>query len=189
MDLLVSKQKFDREIERYRCIEDEHIKSGRWLLRAEFPEVFAVFAIPQLKPSSIAFGVVIDFTNYDLWAPSVQFVDPFTRVPLKLSELGNNLPRLIKTTGDEGNHGESQILGLIQAHIDEKPFLCLPGVREYHDHPAHSGDSWLLHRGGGEGTLYFLLEKISQYGVKPINAYHLQIKIVGYTLDPQNISE
>jgi hypothetical protein len=65
---------------------------------------------------------------------------------------------------------------LMQAHgPDEIPFPCLPGVREYHEHPGHSGDPWLLHRGGGEGTLYFLLEKLYQYGVAPISTYHVQL--------------
>jgi hypothetical protein len=27
-----------------------------------------------------------------------------------------------------------------------KPFLCLRGIREYHEHPQHSGDEWLLYR-------------------------------------------
>ena len=30
--------------------------------------------------------------------------------------------------------------------ITHKPFLCLRGFREYHEHPQHSGDEWLLYR-------------------------------------------
>ena len=56
--------------------------------------------------------------------------------------------------------------------------ICLPGIREYHEHPAHTGDAWLLHRGkGGEGSLGFIVDKVYDYGILPINAFHLQLNI------------
>jgi hypothetical protein len=65
--------------------------------------------------------------------------------------------------------GQIQFMNMIQAHgPDEVPFLCLPGVRQYHDNPAHTGDSWLLHRRSGEGSLHFLVEQIWKYGVNPV---------------------
>ena len=78
-----------------------------------------------------------------------------------------------------------QAQGLEQALLishgpDELPFLCLPGVREYHVHPAHTGDDWLLHRDRGEGTLYFLLEKLARYGLEPIQQFQFGLQIVGY---------
>ena len=60
---------------------------------------------------------------------------------------------------------------------EDVPFLCIPGVREYHEHPAHSGDSWLLHKGSGEGTLYFLLNTIYRYGVEPIPSYGISMGV------------
>ncbi|WP_306919914.1 putative metal-binding protein [Rhizobium mesoamericanum] len=46
------------------------------------------------------------------------------------------------------------VTDFIQANsLEDEPFLCMAGVREYHDNPAHSGDPWLLHRGSGEGRL------------------------------------
>ena len=55
--------------------------------------------------------------------------------------------------------------------LDAIPFLCTRGVREYHRHPAHTGDSWLLHRGRGEGTLSAIVEAIDQHGRAPIRDY------------------
>src|SRR5260370_24884042 len=65
---------------------------------------------------------------------------------------------------------------LMQAYGPEDiPFLCIAGVREYHDHPGHSGDSWELHRKSGAGRLVRLLEVISKYGVEPISNYRIAI--------------
>lgn len=51
---------------------------------------------------------------------------------------------------------------------DDIPFLCLPGVLEYHEHPAHTGDSWWLHRTTGAGSLSHLLNAFHSYAVAPI---------------------
>jgi hypothetical protein len=189
VDPAVSREKFEREIALYRQLEDEHFRHGRWILKAEFPEVFVVFAVPQVKPPSILFGAIIDFTNYDLWPPSVRFVDPFTKIAYKGRELPNRLSRMVPiATPPEaaalGLVAQPQEQFLLQFHDPEDvPFLCLAGVREYHDHPGHTGDDWFLHRGKGEGTLYFLLNTIYRYGVAPMNGYSMEMRlaITGYT--------
>lgn len=62
---------------------------------------------------------------------------------------------------------------MMQAFSDDQiPFLCLAGVREYHNNPGHTGDSWFLHRGTGAGTLNFLLEQLYKYGVRPMKVIH-----------------
>jgi len=65
---------------------------------------------------------------------------------------------------------------------DDIPFLCVAGVREYHDHPAHSGDAWELHRASGAGRLIRLLEVIDTYGVQPISGYNVELvpRVVGF---------
>ena len=163
------------------------------MLRAEYPEVFVVFANPVLKPPAVVFGALLDFTNYDLWAPSVKLVDPFTREPYKAKELPTILKRrtvrqappefavMIQQQGGELPQFV-QDEPLMQWYApDDVPFLCLPGVREYHEHPAHSGDSWLLHRDRGEGKLYFILETLYRYGVQPITTYNVQMRpVIGF---------
>jgi hypothetical protein len=186
----ISKRKFKREIINYKKNEADYIKRGWWLLKASYPEVFVIFATPQLKPPCAVFGVVINFVNYDFWPPSVSFVDPFTRAKLKKSELLTNLFRLQSSDVDNAQN-KVQIQELLQAHSDDKIFLCLPGVREYHDHPAHTGDSWLTHRGKGEGSLYFILNTIYTHGICPINGFKMQVQfqvqVAGFTCDPQKI--
>jgi hypothetical protein len=64
------------------------------------------------------------------------------------------------------------MINLIQSHQPHHlPFLCLPGVREYHEHPAHSNDPWLGYRNSGEGTLGFLIDQLHLYGSNPISSY------------------
>lgn len=187
VDSSVTQTKFERELATYHKLDEEHLRRGWLLLKAEFPEVFVVFATPQTQPPAVVFGVLLDFSNYDLWPPSVRLVNPFTRVPYTFNDLPMKLVRRTVVNGPAQLAVPGlppgaipqfvQDVPLMQAHHpDDIPFLCLPGVREYHEHPAHTGDSWLLHRDRGEGTLYFLLEKIYQYGVQPISA--LQVRMV-----------
>ena len=58
---------------------------------------------------------------------------------------------------------------------DDVPFLCIAGVREYHEHPAHSGDHWLSHRTSGAGCLVRLVQVISKYGLETIDGFEVQV--------------
>ena len=72
---------------------------------------------------------------------------------------------------------------LMQAYPDGIPFLCIAGVREYHEHPAHSGDVWELHRPVGAGRLVRILEVIDTYGIRPLKGYNINLtpQIAGFT--------
>jgi hypothetical protein len=67
---------------------------------------------------------------------------------------------------------------------EEVPFLCLAGVREYHEHPGHSGDAWELHRAAGAGRLARILEIIDTYGIRPLGGYNINLvpQISGFNL-------
>jgi hypothetical protein len=186
VDPRLSRTKFDREIEEFRKGNRDHQARGWWLLEAEFPEVFIVFANGSLAPPAVIFGAVIIFENYDFWPPSVKIVNPFSRQPY----LANQVPTVMKRrlppvmgppqVGDPAGQAPQlqfvQEMPLLQAHDpNDVPFVCVPGVREYHEHPAHTGDSWLLRRGRGEGTLYFVLDVLYRYGVQPISSYKVQM--------------
>jgi hypothetical protein len=184
VDPVVSREKFARELEEYRRLESEHRRRGWWMLEANFPTVFVAFVAPQLRPAPVICAALLDFTNYDLEPPSVRLVDPFTREPYRARELPTALLRrqLMQIPG--AAPGGPQMVGavpLMQAHTPEDiPFLCVPGVREYHAHPAHTGDSWLIHRGRGAGKLFSILNTIYQYGVQPITDYGIGLRVVGF---------
>lgn len=105
-----------------------------------------VFSIPVVTAC-----VRLDYTNYDLWPPSLTFIDPRTREPA-------SPPVRAPATTPAGVRD-----ALIDGHPDTgRPFLCLPGIREYHSHPQHTGDDWLMHRAAGAGRLAVICERIWQ---------------------------
>lgn len=169
-------------------MEDVYLERGWFLLKAEFPEVFVVFATPVTSPPTIVIGALIDFENYDFWPPSVTLVNPFTRQPYLAKQLPVQMPRLGGPVAPPPELVANAQAGLLPPGFqfpsianlfqfgspEDKPFLCVPGVREYHSNPAHTGDSWLLHRGRGEGTLHFILETLYNYAVKSITGLQVQ---------------
>ena len=198
-DPAVSRAKFEREVAEYRRLEQDHLRRGWMLLKAEYPKAFVVFANPAMSPPAVIFGALLDFTNYDLWSPSVTLVNPFTREPYKARELpvhflrrppAAEIPPQVMAMMEQGVPFEQLMRPtrlLVWYAPDDVPFVCLPGIREYHEHPGHSGDSWLLHRGRGEGTLFFILDQLYRYGVQPITYAVEMVSVV--KLAPQGIPE
>ena len=190
-DPAVSRRKFDREIAEFRSQADEYRRRGWLLEEAEFPHALVILATAKTQPISILCGVWFDYSNYDAAPPSVRLVHPLTREPYKWSEVPTRLPRMPAPPGvaQALPPGVAQALaqGVAQAQLvvpiplmqaygdDDIPFLCLPGVREYHEHPAHSGDHWLSHRTSGAGRLVRLLEVISKYGLETIHGFEVQM--------------
>lgn len=180
----VSQAKFDAELDAYFGLRREYESRGWLLIEAQFPTVVVAMANPTIRPPAIICGVLFDYTNYDAQPPSVRLVDPFTRTPYRLGELPTTLNRaapaqIIDLPGgaQAGNLQLHTVQPLMQAHdADEIPFLCIAGVREYHEHPGHSGDSWELHRSSGAGRLVRLLEIVHRYGVEPVTGYSVQLE-------------
>lgn len=147
----VTAAKFARELEHWDANADTYRRRG-WLMvaRAETSvdvAFTAKVALPGQVIDVVAATVRFDFCNYDLWPPSVAFID--------LAEGSPWMPpmRAIADTPD----GPRDLL--VNGHPNTgQPFLCVPGTREYHSHPQHSGDDWLLHRGTGAGRLASLCD-------------------------------
>jgi hypothetical protein len=183
VDPNVSLGKFNEELADYRELESEYRRRGWFLLDASYPLVRILLAAPQLKPPAIVTAVSFDFSNYDAEPPSVKLVDPFSGAPYLARDLPTSLNRSVgmkQALALPGFPGGAlrlnQLQPLMQAQSpDDVPFLCMAGVREYHEHPAHSGDSWELHRTAGAGRLVRLLDIITRYGVEPIQTYSVQL--------------
>jgi hypothetical protein len=98
--------------------------------------VVRVAEFPSL--SARAFKVRFDLTDYDLRPPSVLLLDPWTDEILPYEMMF----RALEFEKDRGTH-----VVLLGDHPNtHRPFICLRGIREYHEHPQHSGDEWLLYR-------------------------------------------
>ena len=182
VDPAVSRAKFDRELTEYRLMEADYRARGWFLVKADWPVAIVVLASNKTSPPAIVTAAQFDYTNYDAAPPSVRLIDPFSERVLPFNELPTQLPRMIpgpelpssQPGGLKVQLKTSQ--GLMQAHSPEElPFLCIPGVKEYHDHPGHSGDPWELHRSSGEGRLVRLLAVISKYGLEPVTAFNVQL--------------
>ena len=180
VDPSVSRTKFDRELAEYRSMESDYRKRGWFLVTAEWPLVVVILASQKTTPATIVTTVQFDYKNYDAEPPSVRMIDPFSGRYLRSRELLTRLPRMIP--GPEmdipgGHKGQlNTVQEMMQTHSpDEMPFLCIPGVKEYHDHPGHSGDPWELHRSTGEGRLAHLLGVISKYGLEPVTGFNVKL--------------
>ncbi len=78
----VSQTLFDDEVRAFKNLQDDWRVKGVFLVKEEFPVVEFIFTTPTLTPAAIVFSVVIDFANYNIEAPSVKFINPFTRSTL-----------------------------------------------------------------------------------------------------------
>ena len=199
-DEAVSRTKFDREVAAFQAQAAEYRRRGWYLVHAEFPEAMVLLATDKTKPMALLCGVLLDYSNYDAAPPSVRLVNPMTCEPYKRSELPTELKRRVPANDvevvvPEGIPAEvqAQLQGQLQAHQplmqahkpDDIPFLCIAGVREYHEHPAHSGDHWELHRRAGAGSLTRLVGIVSKYGLEPIAGFGVQmVPHVGFNLGP-----
>ena len=180
VDPSVSRAKFDREIAEYVTLEADYRKRGWFLVKAEWPRAIVILGSRKTTPPTIVTAVRFDYTNYDAEPPSVRLVDPFSGRLLKSKEIPTRLPRLVfgpEVELPDGNKLQQRSAQeLMQAHSPEElPFLCIAGVREYHDHPGHSGDPWELHRAAGEGRMVRLLEVVSRYGVEPVTGFNINL--------------
>jgi hypothetical protein len=92
--------------------------------------------VPSL--SARAFKAHFDLTDYDLRAPSLEFRDLWTDSVLPY----DTMFRALEYEKDRKAH----VVLLGDHPTTHNPFLCLRGIREYHEHPQHSGDDWLLYR-------------------------------------------
>ena len=187
-DPAVSRRKFNKEVAQFRAKADVYRGRGWYLAHAKFPQAVVILATAKTQPITLLCGVAFDYTNYDAAPPSVRLVHPLTFEPYKNSELPTKLPRLLPADAMEVAQApqagaplaqiQTQLRvaqSLLQAHDDETPFLCIAGVREYHDHPAHSGDDWELHRPVGAGSLIRLLDIVSKYGSENIVGFDVQM--------------
>jgi hypothetical protein len=177
VDPVVSRTKFDAEVREWRQRAAEHGRRGIVLVEAEFPTAFATFALPNVRPAHLLFGVHLDFTNYDIWPPSLKFADPLSRepwpngmsTPVTVVLGGAIMPLFLRFRSDALNPSVLIPEHAVICQANTGPaFLCMRGIREYHEHPAHSGDSWLQYRGTGVGSLFYILDKLHEFGVSHI---------------------
>jgi Predicted metal binding domain len=152
----VTRVKFARQLAQWEANREYYARRG-WILLGHgdlWVDIAMVADVPlgvhRVGVISVAFR--LSYENFDMWPPSLTFIHPLTREPA--------LPPVQALAQLESGEVRN---ALIEAHPETgRPFLCLPGVREYHSHPQHRGDSWLLHRASHEGDLAVICDRVWQ---------------------------
>ena len=177
--LAVSRAKLAAEIADWEANAAIYTRRG-WLLLDRGPlhvEVAFLAAVPLVGVYTIPVVtacVRLDYNNYDLWPPSLTFIDPRTREPASPAVRA-------PATGPAGVRD-----ALVDGHPNTgRPFLCLPGIREYHNHPQHTGDDWLLHRATGAGRLAVICERIWQRMARNVVGLRVTVQALPPTIGTQ----
>lgn len=174
VDREVTLEKFQREVAILRGRFDELARLGCYVVRVEFPCIDVIvtpvqqvaFGVASLRAAAaiiesgapgaeqevqlqayavpprfsftlMPFGIRISLDDFDLRAPSYSFRHPTKWELMPVDQLP---PALLESEGKQmnvllGNHA-----------VTKGTFFCMRGVREYHEHPEHTGDEWLLFR-------------------------------------------
>ncbi len=193
LDPAVARCKFDREVERIKAQASLLQGWGCIVVRVEYPHVDAIFLpraplrilVPALVPQQAngvvhgtqvqllridlpmfagqPFGVRVDLSDFDQRAPGVTFHNARTweLLPYEMLPRGHSV--------DE--HGQPKLVVLNGHPTTKRPFLCMRGIREYHEHPQHSGDEWALYRDqGGLFATLMVVQRSCVEGAHPMLA-------------------
>ena len=172
VDPEISRTKLRREMEQWRGI-GIHKERGCLLLEYSDEKLLVELGfVAKLSTSSgsaplpaVVCAVRLSYDNYDLWPPSLTFIDFFTR------EASRPHVRAFQATPN----GPQDVL--VDAHPQTlQPFLCVPGIREYHSHPQHTGDSWLLYRSRGDGSVSTICERLWLFMAKNVIGLKVQLQ-------------
>lgn len=175
LDREVWQRKFDEQVRRVRANEARLQRWGCYVVSCAPPEIRTIWLPPagvtltmplvaRVSPQGVeliafelhsvaprSFGVVVDLDDYDQRAPSVVICDPITWEPLKHGQFHGALQR---------SGSNVQRLWIEMHPMTKRPFLCIRGFREYHEHPQHDGDPWVLQR--GDVDVLYVLSAIHQ---------------------------
>jgi hypothetical protein len=181
VDPAISLRKLERELDAWRKSETEYRSKGWLLVRRDALVVEVAFArrlqlggavLPLLIPT-----VRFDYANYDLWPPSLTFIDFFS---------GEPSPSPLAQAWLSTPNGAQNIL---LNHPNGKPFLCIRGTREFHEHPQHTGEPWALFRAHGAGALAVLCDLIATSMTNTVGGLGMAPVLVQQQPQPQQMIE
>ena len=143
MDLEVSRRKFAREMQALNEKASEFIRLRGWVVKgSDYPNFFLMFTHPT-SHRAVEFRFFCD--DWDELPPSLKLFDP---------ESGEELPWSRWPQGGWNAADSHPTLG--------GPFLCLPGIREFHVHTSHLNDKWEGLRGRDSYSLLHIVERVRQ---------------------------
>lgn len=145
MDPAVSRAKFDRAVAEVKTTAAPFVEAHGWeVLSTDYPVFEVVFTHPA---SQRRVGFRFSFDNWNQTAPSLELFDPDQdgRPPLPWEKW----PRKGWAAG--ATHPGTR-----------RPFLCLPGIREYHTHSSHKNDHWEPLAGRDSYSMLNLIHRVQK---------------------------
>lgn len=143
MDRAVSVRKFDAEIRAFKTEAAAYVSAKGWMIVGATYPVLAVVLRHSRSTREIEFRFTCD--DWDEIPPSLTLHDPNGGKGLSWAEWPKGGWVVHKSHPSAG-----------------EPFLCLPGIREYHTHPSHLGDSWEGYRLRGTYRLRGIVDRVYQ---------------------------
>ena len=123
MNKAVSRRKFAAEVRSLRTEVAAFVSAKGWKLVSSSYPILAVVFRHHRSLREIEFRFTCD--DWDGLPPSLSLHDPSDGRELQWEEWPKNVWSVHESHPTTG-----------------KPFLCLPGIREYHTHPSHLNDKW-----------------------------------------------
>ena len=143
MDAEVSRVKFEREVAALTEEAAGFVRRRPWeVVGTRFPVLCLVFRHSR-SGRRVGFRFACD--DWDQHPPSLSLSDPDTG-----AELGwERWPQ--SGWAAQGSHP-----------VTGRPFLCLPGLLEYHTHSSHLNDSWVNYRPRRSYQLRYIVDRVWQ---------------------------
>ena len=116
--------------------------AGWVVIGRTYPLFEVIWTHPRTKRQV---GFRFNFDSWDAIPPSLELFDPDTKATLQWERW------------PQGGWAVGSPHPLTQ-----KPFLCLPGIREFHDHPSHTADAWPALRGLSSYSMLYLMQRVQQ---------------------------
>ena len=143
MDAEVSRLKFAREVDALRAQATDFVANRGWeIVSSDYPVFDVVLTHPTSK-RRVGFRFLCD--DWDERPPSLSLFDPETLAELsweRWPQGGWSALNPHPTTG--------------------KPFLCLPGIREYHTHSSHLQEPWAGLRSRETYKLRYIVHRVHE---------------------------
>lgn len=175
--LEVTEVKLKRQMAAWESNADMYRRRGWLLLRHEGTNVdigfLAQVRFGQRMLPIMTAAIRLDYADFDLRPPSLTFINGITAevAPPPVRALDRISPQEVRDALIDG-HPRTCL-----------PFLCLPGIREYHNHPQHNGDDWLLHRALGEGDIAVICDRVWRRMVR--NVLGMRVGLISLTAGTQ----
>jgi hypothetical protein len=141
MDRAVSRRKFKRAVDAIRGRAAGFAAAAGWEVVDDAYPILAVVLTHPTSRRRVGFRFLCD--NWDELPPSLSLFDPDTGAELPWAKwpqggwaAGNPHPRT------------------------HKPFLCLPGIREFHTHTSHLREKWDNLQGRDTYSLLYILHRV-----------------------------